>query len=353
MTRVRRNVSPHSPVSSACLLGAANDYHMSSTAHSPSPDLFPTVWIRILIYDEDDEFPRVRAFNVPLHKYFRPSHTLWFEDAITGDHRRVILLWEGDGEDWSKVARDKVKLWIDGKSSSFIFRLRKVRRCLGLGSELQLQEQHREDLPNDVPTAPREVRDLRVPRHEKIGDDFTVVAYSAICAVAQVFIIRLERDGRIAVWDYPALAKVCFGCTSLKDATQGGMRVWNPQRVKFNYYKPVKPLYAVKGYDFIIVRNEYNKYAPGLGMYIEELERQTKHQVHPMNIPFDDPTRTPLARPALSVRVKRESSCEVSTDDESSDSDDESSSSDEDDANVMQADPHDSDEDSGEEMQQD
>lgn len=58
-----------------------------------------------------------------------------------------------------------------------------------------------------------------------------------------------------------------------------GIRVWNPQRAQFNYYDADTSIYAVQGYDFVLVRNEYNKYTPGLGDYIAKLEKQTVQPV--------------------------------------------------------------------------
>ena len=85
-----------------------------------------------------------------------------------------------------------------------------------------------------------------------------------------------------------------------------GIRVWNPERTRFDYYDADTSIYAVQGYDFILVRNEYNHYTPGLGNYIAKLEKQTFRPVEvseehvfwsfaasnvlvkqPTNIPFD------------------------------------------------------------------
>ena len=58
-----------------------------------------------------------------------------------------------------------------------------------------------------------------------------------------------------------------------------GIRVWNAQRARFDYYDADTSLYAVQEYDFVLVRNKYNKYTPGLGDYIAKLEKQTLRPV--------------------------------------------------------------------------
>ncbi|PIL28192.1 hypothetical protein GSI_09729 [Ganoderma sinense ZZ0214-1] len=290
---------------------------MSSASRSPTREPYPsysppppwdprTIRVRILIYILDHAYPLVHTMNLTLDQPFRLRDSMWFQQAISGDYRRDINLWRRKYEDWATVNRDEVEISVTAYSSTFILRLPHVRHCVGLGREIQAREDFRLQHDGMLPVRPRELCDIRVPRPEKIGDDFIVVVYPAMVDAPHVFVIRLELNGLIAIWDYPALAQACFGCVSPEDAIEIGIRIWNPQRARFDFYDARDALYAVEGYDFVLIRHEYNRYAPRLGKYIAELEMQTMRGVFPTNIPFGDPTHTPLARPAQSIRVKRD-----------------------------------------------
>ncbi|KAI1782274.1 hypothetical protein LXA43DRAFT_1104420 [Ganoderma leucocontextum] len=306
-----------------------------STTSSRSSTPAGTIRVRIIVYVRDRADPKEKAMDLPLYQTYCLRDSVWFQETIRGDYRREMHIWQRKYEDWVTVTRNQVKIWVSDKSTTFILRLPHVRQCVGFGHQIQLREDRRRAYYGLQPALSREVRDIRVPRPEKIGDDFIVVVYPAMLAVPLVFIIRLELDGRIAIWDYPALAQACFDCESPEDADTG-IRVWNPQHAIFDFLEAdeAEALYAVDGYDFLLVRHEYNRYAPGLGKYIAQLEMQTIRRVQPSNIPFDDPTHTRIARPAQSVRAKREPSPDVSMATEESDSE-ESDCTDDDEDGIM------------------
>nr|VWO99571.1 Dual O-methyltransferase/FAD-dependent monooxygenase CTB3 (Cercosporin toxin biosynthesis cluster protein 3) [Includes: O-methyltransferase (EC, FAD-dependent monooxygenase (EC ] [Ganoderma boninense] len=280
----------------------------TTTSDSPPPlsNALTMIRVRVLVYVKDGMYPLAHNMSLPLRQAFRLRDSMWFQQSIPGDHRCDMNIWRGKYEDWTTVNRDEVEIWVTEKSCTFILRLPHVQNCVGLGREIQCREACRLQFYGALSVGAGAPQDIRVPRPEKIGDDFTVVVYPAVLQAPLMFVIRLELDGLIAIWDYPLLAQACFGCDSREEADVNGIRVWDPQQCQFEFYELGESLYAVEGYDFILVRHEYNRYAPGLGRYIAQLEMQTINGVFPTNIPFADPTYTPLARPAQSVRVKRD-----------------------------------------------
>ena len=88
-----------------------------------------------------------------------------------------------------------------------------------------------------------------------------------------------SNKGHVSIWDYPSLAQVLYGCTSTLEATTSSMCVWSPETVAFNFVDMYSPIYAITGYNFILVRHKCNLHAPGLGDYIGQLEEQTRNPI--------------------------------------------------------------------------
>ena len=112
-------------------------------------------------------------------------------------------IWHSRYHDWVTVARHKVKIWVSRKSTTFILRFPHVRHCVDLGLELQFREDRRRAYYGLLPVLSREVNDVRVPRPEKIGDNFIVVAYPAVShpRLPQHLLVRCWL--RVATTCYP------------------------------------------------------------------------------------------------------------------------------------------------------
>lgn len=131
-------------------------------------------------FNQDHAYPSVKRIELPVQEAFFLCDSEWFRQLQPGDYRCELHLWHSLYNDWVTVARHKVKVWVSRKSTTFILRFPHVRQCVNLGLELQYREDCRRTYYGLPPALARDVYDVRVPRPEKIGDDFIVVVYPAV-----------------------------------------------------------------------------------------------------------------------------------------------------------------------------
>ena len=86
------------------------------------------------------------------------------------------------------------------------------------------------------------------------------------------------EDEEVVLWDYPQLAKLCYGVTARGEA-RSGVRVWDPEYSQWFYRAPDASILADEGHSFMVIRHAANKCAPRLGYFLDLLERETKDPV--------------------------------------------------------------------------